>query len=291
MYVRAESITEAVSLLGDNEPDARILAGGQSLIPIMSAGLAHPGLLIDIMRIADDPSLTIEDGHVRIGFRTRHVDAEQAEPGVASAVPLLPIVAPFIGTRAVQNRGTVVGSVAHGDPAGEWLAVGVALDATAHVVSLGGSRRVRVADLILGPMWVDLEPAEMIVAMTIPVVGNETGRSTGAGVYELAHRRGDYAIVGCVAQVVVNAEGHIAGAQFALFGLGDIPWRSIEMEGGLAGGRKTDIAGVTSEIPSRIDAVTDAKASAGYRRKVSGVVAARALERAYDDALSRRASG
>ena len=257
----------------------------------MSAGLAHPSLLIDVMRIEDGPVLTLEDEHVRIGFRARHIDAEHANHAIATTTPLLPAAAPFVGNRAVRNRGTVVGSVAHGDPAGEWPAVAIALDATAHIVGLAGSRRVRVADLILGSLWVDLAPDEMITSITIPVTEHDTGNTTGAGVYELAHRRGDYAIVGCVAQAVVDADGQIVEGRFALFGLGDTPWRSVELELGLAGTLRTDIAKVTGEIPGQIDAVTDAKASARYRRQVSGVVAARALQRAYDDALSRLVSG
>ena len=290
-YVRAESISEAISLLADNGPDARILAGGQSLIPIMSAGLARPSLLIDVMQIQDAPRLALEGDHVRIGFRARHIDVERADNAIATAAPLLPAAAPFVGNRAVRNRGTVVGSVAHADPAGEWPAVGIALDATAHLRSRTGSRRVRIADLILGPMWADLAPDEMITAITVPVARIEAGHSAGAGVYELAHRRGDYAIVGCVAQAVLDPETRIVDARFALFGLGNAPWRSIELDQGLTGARRSDIPELTAEIPDRIDTVTDAKASAGYRRRVSGVVTARALTRAFDDALSGLASG
>ena len=290
-YVRAESIAEVVSLLADRGEDARILAGGQSLIPIMSAGLATPSLLVDVMGIDETPVLEMEDGCIRIGFRARHIDAERADPGIASAAPLLRAAAPYVGNRAVRNRGTVVGGIAHGDPAGEWPAVAFALDAVAHVVGLAGSRSVPVAELMIGPLWVDLAPDEMIASVTIPTVACEDGRSVGAGVYELAHRRGDYAIVGCVAQVVVSAVGHIEDARFSLFGLGEVPWRSTEMEDALAGVRRADIGKVTRGIPDRIDAATDAKASAEYRRRVSGVVAARALERAVDDARSRSVTG
>ena len=292
-YVRAESIAEVVSLLADHGEDARILAGGQSLIPIMSAGLATPSLLVDVMGIDETPVLEMEDGCVRIGFRARHIDAERADPDIASAAPLLRAAAPYVGNRAVRNRGTVVGSIAHGDPAGEWPAVAFALDGMARIAGMAGSRSVPVAELMIGPLWVDLAPDEMIASVTIPTVTVtcEDGRSVGAGVYELAHRRGDYAIVGCVAQVVVSAVGHIEDARFSLFGLGDVPWRSTEMEDALAGVRRVDIGKVTGGIPDRIDAATDAKASAEYRRRVSGVVAARALERAIDDARSRSVTG
>ena len=290
-YVRAESITEVVTLLADHGEDARILAGGQSLIPIMSAGLATPSALIDVMSIDETPLLEVGDGCVRIGFPARHIDAERADAEVAAAAPLLRAAAPYVGSRAVRNRGTVVGSVAHGDPAGEWPAVAFALDAAAHVVGLAGSRTVPVAELMIGPLWVDLAPDEMITSITVPTMAHAPGRSVGAGVYELAHRRGDYAIVGCVAQVVVNRGGHIEDARFSLFGLGDVPWRSPELQGALVGARRADIAKVTLGIPDQIDATTDAKASAAYRRRVSGVVAARALERAFDDARSRSATG
>ncbi len=290
-YVRAGSIEEAVSLLRDRGPDARILAGGQSLIPIMSAGLARPSVLIDVMGIDETPLLELEDDHVRIGFRARHIDVERAEPSIATAAPLLPAAAPFVGNRAVRNRGTVVGSVAHGDPAGEWPAVAIALDANAHIVGPAGTRTVRVDDLILGSLWVDLEPDEMITSITIPAVERDSGLMAGAGVYELAHRRGDYAIVGCVAQAVVDSDGRISEGRFAMFGLGDTPWRNAELELGLAGALPTDIADVTGELPGLIDAVTDAKASGAYRRQVSGVVAARALRAAYDHALTRRVAG
>ena len=290
-YVRAGSVSEVVSLLADHGEEARILAGGQSLIPIMSAGLAHPSMLIDVMRIEGTPAFDLEDGHISIGFQARHIDVERADPAIASAAPLLPTAAPFVGSRAVRNRGTLVGSVAHGDPAGEWPAVALALGARANLVGVSGSRSVPVGELMVGPMWVDLAPDEMIVSVTFPTMAGEDDHAVGAGVYELAHRRGDYAIVGCAAQLAVSFGGRIKEARFSLFGLGDVPWRNNEMEDALAGTRRAGIARVTREIPGRIDAATDAKASAAYRRQVSGVVAARALERAYDDALSRRVSG
>ena len=289
-YVRAESIDEATSLLGAHGPDARILAGGQSLIPIMSAGLAHPSLLIDVMGIDDVALPALEGDHVRIGFRARHIDIERANPAIAEAAPLLPAAAPFIGNPAVRNRGTVVGSVAHADPAGEWPAVAVALDANAHITSLAGSRSVGIADLIMGPMWADLAPDEMITSISVPAAGREAGHTTGAGVYELAHRRGDYAIVGCVAQIVIDTDRCIAEGRFALFGLGGTPWRRVEFEQRLVGARRSQIEELTAEISERVDAATDAMASAGYRQRVSGVVAARALTRAYDHALSNHAS-
>ncbi|MCY4368836.1 MAG: FAD binding domain-containing protein [bacterium] len=290
-YVRARSTGEVVSVLVDHGDDARILAGGQSLIPIMSAGLARPSLLVDVMGIDDHPGPALEDGQIRIGFRARHIDAERANPAVAAAAPLLPAAAPYVGSRAVRNRGTVVGSVAHADPAGEWPAVATALDATAHIVGVAGSRSVPVSELMLAPLWVDLAPDEMIVSITIPTAAYQEGHSVGAGVYELAHRRGDYAIVGCVAQAMTNTDGQISEARFSLFGLGDVPWRSTEIEDALAGAGRDDIRNVTRQIPDQITAVTDAKASAGYRKRVSGVVAARALERAFDDANSRFPTG
>lgn len=290
-YVRAGSVIEVVSLLADHGEEARILAGGQSLIPIMSAGLAHPSMLIDVMRIEDAPKFELEDGLVRIGFRARHIDVERVDPAMATVAPLLPAAAPFVGSRAVRNRGTLVGSVAHGDPAGEWPAVAIALGARAHLVSVSGSRSAPVDELMVGPMWVDLAPDEMIVSVTFPAMACEDDRSVGAGVYELAPRRGDYAIVGCVAQLAVRAHGRIDEARFALFGLGDVPWRSIDLESALAGEGREDIRTISRDIPSRIAAAADAKASAAYRKQVSGVVAARALERAYDDARSRFPTG
>lgn len=289
-YVRAGSVSEVVSLLADHGEEARILAGGQSLIPIMSAGLAHPSLLIDVMRIEDTPAFELEDDSVSIGFQARHIDVERADPAIAAVAPLLPAAAPFVGSRAVRNRGTLVGSVAHGDPAGEWPAVALALGARAHLVGVSGSRSLPVGELMVGPMWVDLAPDEMIVSVTFPTMACEEDRSVGAGVYELAHRRGDYAIVGCVAQLVVRAGGRINEARFSLFGLGDVPWRSTDIESALSGEGRDEIRTISRDIPSQIAAATDAKASAAYRKRVSGVVAARALERAYDDARSRLAT-
>ena len=253
---------------------------------MMSAGLLRPSVLIDITRIGAAPRLWMDDDHIHIGFRDRHVDMERAAPAIAAAAPLLPVTAPFIGNPAVRNRGTVVGSVAHADPSGEWPAVAVALDATVHVMGVVGSREVAVTDLIMGPMAVDLAPDEMITSMTVPRVTGAAGRSAGAGVYELAHRRGDYAIVGCVAQVILDSDRRIEEARFALFGLGDVPWRSSEVEHGLAGSRHVDIAERTADIAGRVEAASDALASSSYRQRVSAVVAERALTRAYDAALS-----
>ena len=253
---------------------------------MMSAGLVRPSVLIDVTRIEATTTLSLDADNVHIGFLARHVDMERAEPAIAAAAPLLPVAASFVGNPAVRNRGTVVGSVAHADPSGEWPAVAIALDATVHVMGAAGYREVAITDLIVGPMMVDLAPDEMITSITVPRVTAASGRLAGAGVYELAHRRGDYAIVGSVAQVVLDSEQRIAEARFALFGLGDVPWRSIEMEHGLAGSRRRDIAERSVGITGMVNAASDALASSRYRQRVSAVVAERALTRAYDAALS-----
>ena len=253
---------------------------------MMSAGLIRPSFLIDVTHIEATPALSLDADNVHIGFLARHVDMERVEPAIAAAAPLLPVAASLVGNPAVRNRGTVAGSVAHADPSGEWPAVAIALDATIHVVGVAGHRMVPIADLMVGPMMVDLAPDEMITSITVPRVTYAPGYSAGAGVYELAHRRGDYAIVGCVAQVVLDAERRIEEARFALFGLGDVPWRSIELERGLVGSRRRDIAERSAGITGMVDAASDALASSTYRQRVSAVVAERALTRAYDAALS-----
>jgi len=279
VYHRAASIDEALRLLADHGDEAKILAGGQSLIPMISLGLARPAALVDIGAI---PGLDVlaANGHVRIGPLVRHRTLVAPPPAVDRAAPLLAAAAPHIGHDAIRTRGTFVGSVAHGDPAAEWPAVAIALDAVIEVQSPSATREIPAAAFYLGPLTTDLVDHEIVVGVRLPIAPPRTG----AAVEELAYRHGDYAIVGVAAQVSLDDAGRISDVRIGLFGVGGTPIRA-------AAGEQVASSGVAAfaeagrAAAGEADPATDATASAAYRRRMVAVFVRRALDTAHARAV------
>jgi carbon-monoxide dehydrogenase medium subunit len=223
---------------------------------------------------------------VEIGPLVRHRDLAPPPPQIARASPLLAAAGPLIGHDAVRNRGTFVGSIAHGDPAAEWPAVAVALDADLEVRSARGGRTVGAGDFYVGPLTTVLDDDEVLVGARLP----RSLPSTGAAVLELTYRHGDYAVVGVAAQLACGADGSVDEARIALFGVGPTPIRARAAEMAAREGPSafTD-AGTAAADES--DPVTDATASADYRRRMVAVFARRALEQAYERASAGHAPG
>ena len=193
---------------------------------MMNLRLAQPSRLLDIGRIDELTGATVTDDVLRIGALVRHRELERPRPDIALAAPLLPEAAPRIGHVAIRECGTFGGSLAHGDPAAEWPACALALDATIVARSARGERRLPVDGFYVGPLTTILEPDELLVAVELP----RAPRGSGVAVEELTYRHGDYAIVGVAVQMVATDDGGVADARIALFGVDATPVRAREAE-------------------------------------------------------------
>jgi carbon-monoxide dehydrogenase medium subunit len=278
-YSRPDTLEEAVTLLAGDE-FSKVLAGGQSLIPMMSLGLARPSLLVDIGRVSDAPGTAVSEGTVGIGPGCRHADLEPTGTAIDRAAPMLAVTAPWIANPAIRSRGTFLGSIAHGDPAAEWPAVAVALDTRLELRSPRGARQVPASAFFLGPLMTAIEPDEVLVAAYFPVAPPGTRAVT----MELAIRHGDYAIVGVCVQLTPDSatDGAIADARIGLFGVDATPVRARDAEQALIEGGRSAVQESGALAAAACDPMSDVSASAAYRRRMVEVHVRRALSKAID---------
>ncbi|MFC5747865.1 FAD binding domain-containing protein [Actinomadura rugatobispora] len=279
-YHVPSTVAETVGMLAELGDDAKILAGGQSLVPMMALRLARPEHLVDVNRVAGLTGVSRENGSLVVGAATRHATL-QRDPEIASAVPLLARVAPFIGHFQIRNRGTLGGSLAHADAAAELPAVARALDAEFEVAGPGGARRVAAADFFQTLFTTALEPDELLVAVRFPVW--EPG--SGFAVAEVARRHGDFALAGAVCGVRVRS-GRITRVAIGLIGMGSVPVRAEAVERTLIGTEAAglDLADVGAQAVADADPPADVHAGARYRAKVGATLVARALSTALEEA-------
>lgn len=280
-YVRASTVAGAVAALAAG-PDAKVLAGGQSLVPMMNMRLARPARLVDINAIAGLDAIAVAaDGTLALGALVRHADLA-ASPLVGVRAPLLAAAARHVGHRAVRNRGTLGGSVAHADPAAELPAALLALDATLVAEGPRGRRRVAAGDFFRGLFTTALAPDELLVEIAVP-----DARAAGWGFAEVARRAGDFALAG-VAALVRRDDGDAVGTRLVAFGAGDRPLRLAAAERALAVGHAMPeaIAAAAAAAARACAPADDVHASAEYRRHLVGVCA----ERALCEALARPAA-
>ncbi|MET0628971.1 MAG: xanthine dehydrogenase family protein subunit M [Acidimicrobiia bacterium] len=271
-----ESIDDVVALLTEHGDEVKVLAGGQSLVPMLALRLTRFEHLVDVNRVPALAGVEARDGQLRIGATTRHRTVEQSTD-VVSAVPLLARATANVGHFQIRNRGTLGGAVAHADPAAEQPAVAVALDAVIEIAAQGSTRDVAAADFFKGTWTTALEPEELLTAVRFPVW---SGRC-GSAVEEVARRAGDFALVGAVCAIALGDDG-VERAAIALFGVGDTPVRASEAEAVLTQGG--DAAEAAARAVDVIEPIDDLHASAAYRRTVAGVVVRRAIERAKEEA-------
>jgi aerobic carbon-monoxide dehydrogenase medium subunit len=283
-YKAPKTVSEAVELLGEHLDEASVLAGGQSLIPLLALRLAHPALLIDINGVDGLSGVSATDGWVAVGAMTREYVAEESGT-VADAVPLLAAALPLIGHEAIRSRGTIGGSLAHADPAAELPAVARALDAEFVVRSQSGERVIPAADWFEGYLTTSRRPDELLVEVRFPAAG----RGTGTSFQEVARRHGDFAIVGLAAALTLS-DGVITDARLAFSGVSDVPVRAAGAEELLVGERPS--AELFDEAARRaaedIDPPADLHGSSDYRRKVAAVLVRRGLRVAADNASERQ---
>jgi len=289
-YVRPPSLDEAIAELRHAGDGGKVLAGGQSLVPVLAMRLARPDTLIDINAITSLGRLRLDGGYLEIGATVRQRQVERSAE--AAAVPLLGMALPWVGHRELRSRGTVCGSLAHADPAAELPAVSCCLDASIAIAGLGGHRTIRARDFFLGAMTTALAPDEIVTAVRFPAAGP----GEGFGFAEIARRHGDFALAGVVTQVRRDGEATLTG-----FGISDRPvTRTVtgELAEALQASGSRDRPATVAELADALggpltavaeemaDTEGDVHASVSYRRRLLRVLAARELARAYHGALS-----
>ncbi len=267
IYVAPSSLDEAIGVLAEHGEDAKVLAGGQSLIPLLSLRLARPTALVDLNGVAELSSIEV-DGSTAIGSMTRHRAVERSAE-IARHLPLLAAAVPYIGHAAIRTRGTIGGSLAHADPAAELPAVALALDATFEARSTRGTRVIHAADFFVGYFTTALEPDEILTRVIFP---NAAPR-TGVSVQEMARRHGDFAMVAAIASVTIGGN-----ARIALINVADRPVRAHEAEVAMQAGAPIDE--VAALATRDLEPTADLHASAAYRRSVAQVLVRRALTEA-----------
>jgi CO/xanthine dehydrogenase FAD-binding subunit len=278
-YVVADSVEGAVAALGRG--DAKVLAGGQSLVPMLNFRLLRPSILVDINRIPDLAFIADESDAIRIGALTRHFQLETS-PAIARHFPVLSAAMEHVAHLAIRNRGTIGGSLSHADPAAELPMMALMLDATLTVASPEGQRTIAARDFFLGALSVDLGPQDLVTAIALP----KPPAGTGWGFEEVARRHGDFALA-AVATTLTVADGTIAQARIAMTGVDETPKRADDAEAMLAGQALTPALreAVIESVRASVTPNTDLHASADYRRHLIGVLTGRALDTAW-----RRAS-
>jgi carbon-monoxide dehydrogenase medium subunit len=270
-YSAPSSLQDALGqLAGEN---VKALAGGMSLIPLMKLRLAAPGLLVDLGRIADLNYIREESGTLRIGATTTHYQVETS-PLVRSRCPLLAEAASNIGDVQVRNMGTIGGSVAHADPAADYPASLLALEATVAMVTAGGKREMPIAAFFVETFTTALEPGEIIREIIVPV----EDQSTGTSYQKLAHPASGFAVVGVAARVRKSG-GKVTLARVGVTGLSGKAYRAIGVEKALEGtaGGATDIQKAAALVADGVDANSDLYATSAYRKHLAAIYTTRAL--------------
>lgn len=284
-YRAPTSLEEVFGLLEAN-PDAKLLAGGQSLVPVLNFRLAAPPLLIDLNRIPALAGVAFErNGALTIGAMTRHRVFE-TDPRVRRAQPLAAAAVSEIAHVPIRNRGTIGGSLCHADPAAEWPAVALACGAELTIARRGVTRTVPAADFFTGLFSTVVGPGELLTAVRFPAWPERRRH----GFVEIARRQGDFAIVGVAATVGLDAQGDAVAARIAVFGAADTPVLAAEAAQALVGRRGIEAAREAGRIArARIPTRSDHHASAEYRSELIEVLVRRALEQALVPAPAKAA--
>lgn len=284
LYHAPTSLEEATQLVHEYGEDAKPLAGGQSLVPLLAMRLTRFAHLVDLNTVPELAHITASEAQVAIGAMTRQAVIGGA-PEIAEAVPLLARAIPFIGHFQIRNRGTIGGSIAHADPASELPAVALALDAEVEARSVRGTRRIPAAEFFVSTWQSALEPDELAVALHFA----RRGARSGFHLDELAWRSGDFAVAGVAVAVELEVDGRVARSGIALMGMGPTPLRARNAEQALLGADagSADLGAIAALAVEESDPPDDVHAPAAYRRQVAGPM----LEKALTSALEEAAHG
>jgi aerobic carbon-monoxide dehydrogenase medium subunit len=272
-------LAEAIAILQQYGDEAKVLAGGQSLIPLLSLRLSRFDHLVDLQAVEGLRGVTVVDGSIRVGAMT--TQAGVARSNDAAAVPLLTKATCHIGHYQIRNRGTLGGSLAHADPAAEYPAVALALDASLELAGRNGNRRIRAADFFVS-MWVTaMEPDEVLVAAHFPIWYG----SCGWAVAEVARRAGDFAMCGAVCGIQLDGQ-RVSRAALALFGVDGVPVRARATESALTGAAvdDLDLSDIGAEVAAALEPPDDIHASGEQRRRMAKALVPRVLATAIDEA-------
>jgi aerobic carbon-monoxide dehydrogenase medium subunit len=276
-YAAPTALADAVALLASRAGEAKAIAGGQSLVPMLAFRLAAPTLLVDLRKVPDLDRITVSRGEVRLGAMVRWCDIED-DAGLATAHPLLKAAIAHVAHYQVRNRGTVGGSLAHADPAAEMPGIAVTCEAEIAVTGNAGARVIHAADFFLGPLMTALAPDEIIVEVRLPAWLPRRRW----GFQEFARRRGDFAMAGAALFYDQDDSGIAKNAHVGVIGVGDRPQRLPEVEAVL-NGRMVDeetIARAQKAASASVKPSDDIHASAAYRRALVGTMVERALQSA-----------
>ncbi|MDB5762521.1 MAG: hypothetical protein JWQ21_1516 [Herminiimonas sp.] len=281
-YVRAESVAHACEMLAEQGDAAKVIAGGQSLVPMLAMRLLAPAWLIDVQRLSELQQVSVEQDQLVVGATVRQCVAE-TNPHLNKSVPILRKALHWVGHAATRNRGTVGGSLAHADPSAELPLVAALLNATLTLKSARGVRRIEARDFFLGPMMTCLEPDECLIDMRFPIW---QGAHTGSAFEEISTRQGDFAIVAAAAQVSLDETGRCTQASLGIGGAGPAPQAFPDLGAQLTGSRLEDdlLREVAQQISLQVEPNNDLQASAAYRRHLAGVLAERVLRGAKQEA-------
>ena len=282
-YYAPATVQEALSHLAEHGWDAKALAGGQSLIPMMNFRLAQPGVIVDLNRIAALSYVQpARDGGIRVGAMTRQNQVER-DPLVAQAAPLIHAAMPKIAYPQVRSRGTIGGSIAHADPSAELVAASVALEGQFVLRSSRGERQVAAQDFFLGLFTTVLEPDELLIEIRLPPMPPRSGWSF----LEIARRHHDFALVGVAAVVTLDKKGLCDQCRLAFFSVGDGPVQGLQAGAALQGQEPAaDTIDAAAEIAgdADVDPQSDINASSEYRRHLVKVLSRRAMTEAFERA-------
>jgi len=273
-YFAPRTLGAAIKILGDHRDDVKILSGGQSLLPLMKMRLSKPGFIVDIGRIPDLDSIVEADNSLIIGALVTHAEIESSDL-LKSKCPLLPKTATTIADVQVRNRGTIGGSIAHADPAGDWPAAIVALDAEIKIVGPRGERWVKCGEFFLGLLMSVLEPDEIVTAVRVPVTGSDK-----TAYLKAAPRSSGFAVVGVAVRLTIDSAGTCSRAAIGITGVTDKAYRPERVEQMLTGKRLDSviIQQAAAEACRNVEPIEDINGSAEYRKQLTEVYVARAIE-------------
>lgn len=286
-YWAPETLAETVDLLSKFGDEAKLLAGGQSLVPLLSFRLARPTCLIDLNGLAELDHVRLDKDSLVTGSMTRQRTLEML-PMLRDRCPMISEAVDLIGHIAIRNRGTVGGSLAHADPAAEWPGLLLALDGECQVAGPRGFRTIPARDLFVTYFTTSLDPDEVLTEVRLPLPDSVAGTAF----VELARRHGDFALVGVAVVLSLSKDHVVRDVRIALVGAGATPLRAAQSESALRGEQATDrrIAEAAALVDASADPVSDVHVSATYRRKAARVLARRALTIARERALARMSS-
>ncbi|HEV2510336.1 xanthine dehydrogenase family protein subunit M [Bosea sp. (in: a-proteobacteria)] len=279
-YVRAESVAHAAQILAGAGSDGKVIAGGQSLMPMMNFRLVKPSVLVDINAIAGLDHVELNGSRLRIGALVRHF-MTACDPIIAQHAPIVTEAMKHVAHLTVRNRGTFCGSVCHADPAAEMPMMTVLLDGRIHAVSTRGMRIIPIGEFFAGSLVTSLEPDELVTTVDLAT----TGREMGYGFHEFARRHGDYALA-AVAVLMRREAGKARDVRIAVMGVGEMPSRVPAAEEVIEGNELCDAAilRATESLRTAISPNSDLNASADYRRHLAGALAGRAIRDAWSRA-------